>query len=130
MNTAYPTPTEYQSDPSKMADLIFSNSLLSKESQTEVFFGHIHSLDAIMKKNINNPEQLGRAAQEMYTELFEKYFDEADVTQTIVPDPEFGNAMILRISIEYKQDSVWRSLSETVIYLNGKTKKLSEVING
>ncbi|QFP93221.1 hypothetical protein [Serratia phage PCH45] len=130
MNTVYPTPTEYQSDPGKMADWIFSNSLLSKESQTAVFYGSIHSLDAIMKKNINNPDQLGRAAQEMYTELFEKYFDEAEVSHQLAPDPEFGNALILKISVNYKQENVWRSLSETVIYLNGKTKKLSEVING
>lgn len=130
MNTAYPTPTEYQSDPGKMADWIFSNSLLSKESQTAVFFGSIKSLDAIMKKNINNPDQLGIAAQEMYTELFERYFDEAVVKQEIVNDPDFGNAAILKIGINYKQDATWRTFSETVIYLNGKTKKLSEVLNG
>lgn len=130
MNTVYPTPTVYQSDPSKMADDIFSNSLLSKESQTAVFFGSIASMDALMKKFINDSDSLKREAVELYTELFERYFDEAEVEGTLIPDPKFGNAMILQISISYKQEKVWRKLSETVIFLNGKTKKLSEVING
>lgn len=130
MNTAYPTPTEYQSDPSKMADNIFSNSLLSKESQTAVFYGSIKSLDAIMKKYINNADQLKNNAVEMYTELFERYFDQAEVEGSLTSDPKFGNAVILNISISYLQEKVWRQLSETVIFLNGKTKKLSEVING
>lgn len=130
MNTVYPTPTEYQSYPSKMADGIFSNSLLSKESQTAVFYGSVKSLDALMKKYINNADQLKTAAVEMYTELFERYFDQAEVEGSITPDPKFGNAVILNLSINYMQEKVWRKLSETVIFLNGKTRKLSEVING
>lgn len=130
MNTAWPSPHEYQTDPGKMADGIFSTSLLSKESQTAVFFGSVKSLDALMKRNINNPDQLGREAEEMYKELFERYFDEVEVRHQMAPDPQFGNAVILKLAINYKQDSVWRTLSETVIYLNGKTKKLSEIING
>lgn len=130
MNTVYPTPTEYQSDPTKLADLIFSTSLLSKESQTAVFFGHIASLDAVMKKNIYNPDQLIRAIGELYTELFEKYFDEAEVTTELKDDSNFGNAKVVELSIVYKQNGTRRQFAETVVYLNGKTKKISEIING
>lgn len=130
MNTCYPTPTEYQTDPSKMADLIFSNSLLSKESQTAIFFGSIASLDALMKRTINNSDQLKSEAAEMYEELFQRFFDSAEVSTSIVDDPDYANSAILQISIDYKQDATWRKFSETVIFLNGKAKKLSEVING
>lgn len=130
MKTVYPTPTGYESDPMRIADLIFSNSLLARASQTDVFFNAISALDKVMKENINNSMNLKNEIAEMYQTLFERFFDSAEVITALREDPKFGNAQIIDISITYTNDNFTRRLAETVIYLNGKSKKLSELING
>lgn len=130
MDTTFITPTEYQTDPAKIADLLFSTTLLSKASQTAVFFGQISSLDKIMKENITEPDQLKRQVQEMYEVLFTRYFDKAEVITTIREDKRVGNALVMDISIEYTKDYVKRTFADTIVYLNGKTRKIAEIING
>ncbi|EBW9734496.1 hypothetical protein DQR70_05830 [Salmonella enterica subsp. enterica serovar Oslo] len=130
MESIYITPTEYQDDPAKIADLIFSNSLLAKKSQTAVFYGNISSLDAVMKEYINRPTQLKMEIETLYKTLFERYFDSCDVNIELQQDSKVGNALTMIIHITYTNNNVVRQLAETVLYMNGKTRKLTERING
>lgn len=130
MDTVFITPTGYEDDPVKIADLAFSTSLLSKKSQTAVFYGNVSSLDALMKEFINRPTQLKTEIQSMYKTLFERYFDSCDVDIDLQQDDEVGNALTMIIHITYTNNNEVRQFAETVLYRNGKTRKLTEAING
>lgn len=130
MQTAYPTFTDYVTDPMAIADNIFATSLLAKSSQTAVFYGSISSLDEIMMRYTNNVSGLTASVSEMYKNLFERYFDSADVSVDSRKDKSVGNGIIMDIRIVYVNDRIRRDFAESVIYLNGKSKRLSEVING
>lgn len=130
MKTVFPDYDGFISDPKVIADNIFACTLVCKASQTAVFYGRISSLDNLMMQHANNVSELRSAVSEMYKTLFEHYFDSADVSVSERQDVNYPGSTVLDISIQYTNEKVKYDFFDSVIYLNGKSKKLSEVING
>ncbi|UQT02874.1 hypothetical protein TOTORO_00110 [Serratia phage vB_SmaS-Totoro] len=118
----------YTKDPTIIADEIFGESIYSRTSQSEIYFGKIVSLDDMVRKYSERPTELCKEMEEQYTELFGRHFSDVRVDATS-EEPEGKDTFNVVLKIRYLRDGIRYDFARVIEHFDGVVKQITGILD-
>ncbi len=116
MNTKLPTLTTNKilENDSLIINKLYEYFLASEYSQTFFYKPHVASLKYLIGEYEVDDDELEEAVRSTLTTLYERYFDEVEVTCIVEPEEENTNNYGIKINIEIVNNGIAKALNRTV----------------
>ncbi|QDB71075.1 hypothetical protein CPT_Moabite_043 [Serratia phage Moabite] len=118
----------YTKDPTIIADELFGESIYSRRSQTEIYFGKIVSLDDMIRQFSDRPTELCKELEDQYTELFGRHFVDVRV-QATSEEPEGKDAFNVVLKIRYLRDGIRYDFARVIEHYDGVVKEITRILD-